>query len=865
MTILTCYGKGKRAAKKFVKHDDGSIEKIGYNAGMFFEHEERPVNSIYDVANVINDIGDNQRKSIIRAQIKDDMPKLVRRKIHAPEAAFDPVARPYVMFDFDNLKCPEHFDASQNPQQIVKWVIETLPNSFQNVTCFYKFSSSQNIPDEKGKIPRGAISLHLWFWCDRSVLGEEWKNYFKTVPAPIDQALFSPVQLHFTANPVFENMDDPLQQRSGMIVGDSEFIVVPKIPEVKIHAAPGRTEDEPEVSMDARQKALDILSPYYQKGSRNEFCGAIAATLYRKGWKAENAAHLVLELAEASDDEEAQSRYDNAIHICNAVDMGRRAKGIPTLKNKFEINELSEVLDLLGIGKPDIDKLISGLNNQSSLSDIEKVVKALCPMSIAEQEFYLDKIKNRTKNNITALRKMLKEVAYDEPHCGAQDYADILTEKLLSYEYKEGQNLLNSPDRSYWFYNDHFWERIPIQHIKNLLLPHARDLIAEIEVGTISSFNNEVLNILEGRVYRNDDPLRKFSADPKPIINCRNGELWFDKNGKATLKPHRADSYLRCCLDVNYDPDATSPMFDKAALEIFGKSNDPQGMFRHFMELAGYICQYEREHAIIVLLHGGGSNGKTSLVKVIRKMLGKNSVMSDRISSIEDSVFKIGDLDGKLMLLDDDVDGGTCLPDGFLKKISEEKAMTGQHKRQHPFEFVCRTVPVMLANDYPVTSDLTMGLRRRLMVIPFKQTFTGKNMKTGLFDEIWDKEASGILNHAVTGFQRLKQRGHFEQPDDCLNAKAEWIARANILTTFIQEECELNESYRMHLGNFYEAFRDYCREVGVRNQQTRRGVENRLEALGYRIGPLDGKKAVWGLRVTPPDFESRKAITVPNL
>lgn len=849
ITLLTCYGKGKRAAKKIIKNDNGLVNKIGFNAGMFYEHEEKAVSNIYDIAKIIDGISSESRKAIIRGKIRNGMSDVVQRKLHNPDAAFDPIARPYVMLDIDKLKCPDHYDASKNPKQVAKWAIATLPKVFQNVTCYYKFSSSQNVPDKEGNTQKGVVSIHLWFWCDRPVLDEEWKRYLKAVSAPVDTSLFNAVQLHFTANPIFENMDDPLPKRSGIIGGVKDYVLIPNIPEPQSRAIIARIEEQPIISKEDREKGLNLLIPSYQDGGRNRLCGALAATLYRKGWKAENAAHFVLELAETCSDEEAYSRYENAIRICDAVDQGRRAQGIPVLKDELKIDRLDEILNLLGASEPDINQLIEQLTDQSKIPDIERVLKSLLQFSGAEKNFYLDKISKRTKANKPTLHKLLKSIDSKKIKLGPQDYADILTENFLSNEYENGKNLLNSADKLYWFYNSLYWEKIPLQHIKKRLQPYARNFILRIEEGSLVSFNNAVLNILEGRVYRENDPLRAFSVKPKPVMNCQNGELWFDKKGGVTLKPHRADSYLRACLDVHYDPNAMSPMFDEAVLEIFSNSVDPQDMFRHFMELMGYICQYEREHAIIVLLHGGGSNGKTSLVKIIRHILGKNTVMSDRISDIENNVFKIGDLDGKLMLLDDDVDGGTCLPDGFLKKISEEKAMTGQHKHKDPFEFICRAVPVMLANDYPVTRDLTKGLRRRLMVIPFKRTFEMCDMKPGLFEEIWEKESAGILNHAVNGFQRLKERGNFQQPEDVLDAQKQWIARANILTTFIEEECELGDNYSVHLGDFYEVYRDYCHEVGVRNKQSRRGVESRLEALGYRIGQLHGKKAVWGLKL----------------
>jgi P4 family phage/plasmid primase-like protien len=855
ITILICSEAGKRATKKFSMQADGSIEKTSFSAGTFFKYETKPISNLKDLANVLEDLLDEPTKFVIRGKIKPGMPKVVRRKVYEPGAAFDSVPRPYIMLDIDKQPCPDYFDPSQRPEEIVAWVQQILPEPFRDVTCYYKFSSSQDVYSaEKGK---KTVSMHLWYYLDKEVSDEEWKRYFKSVSSPVDEALFSAVQPHYTARPVFDNMSDPLPRRSSIFSGLRDLVMVPKMPKMPVKTRVKRSLEEPSVSDEDKGKALEFLVPYYKEGTRNRLCGALAATLYRGGWIAENAADFVYRLAESVSDSEGSERYDNALRICDVVDKDLPAQGIPVLKDELGIADLDHILNLLGVGKPDIDSVIGKLSNLSTIPDIKEVLKILLSFPDTQRKFYLDRMSKQTSFKKGSLQSLLQEVISEEFDLGPQDLADSLMETLLAIEYQEGQHLLYTSDNSYFHYTGSHWRKIPEQQIKKTLLPHARELIAEIERGSVTNFNNAVLNILEGRAYRQDDPLRQIDQDPPAVINCQNGELWFDEDGDVSLRPHRPESYLRHCLNVEYDPSAKAPMFEEAVLEIFSNSSDPKDMFRHFMEMAGYICQPWRKLANIILLHGGGSNGKTSLVKIIGRMLGENTVMSDRISDIEGNVFKIGDLDGKLMLLDDDVDGGTCLPDGFLKKISEEKAMTGQHKHKPPFEFICRAVPVMLANDYPVTSDLTKGLRRRLMAVPFKRTFEPHEIEPGLFDAIWEAESSGILNHVVAGFSRLKKRGRFEEPEDCIKAKKEWIIRANVLTTFIDEMCETGENYNIYLGDFYKAFDSYCRDTGVKNIQSLKGVRSRLESLGYRIGMLNGKRAVWGIRLTTPGLVAK--------
>ncbi len=855
ITILTCHEQGKKAAKTFRKDSQGKIEKISFSAGYRFTHEEVPVSNLQELGDAIERLVEHPNKFIIKGQIKENMPAVVRRKMHDPDAAFDAVARPYVMLDIDKFPCPDYFSPADRPEEVVSWVKNALPNPFQNTSCYYKFSSSQNVIHDEEKA-QNTVSMHLFFWCDRPVADDEWKRYFRAHSSPVDSALFNAVQPHYTATPIFEGMDDPLPKRSGFFQGTHSTVVTPEIPEEKSYIGYERVESEPSVSDESKKAGLNLITQHYTEGSRNKLCGALSSILYKKGWHPENIANFMQQLAEVNSDTEAPKRYNNAIRICEAVDKNQPVPGYPTLKKDLMIENIDEILNLLGAGKPDIDQSINQLNNKSTYDDIKNAIRILVMEDESEQQFYMHIIQKQTSQKVGLLKTLLDEVRKEQAKNIPQDIGDSLTKTLLEKEYNGGHYLLYTSDKLYWEYNGKMWVTIPDQKIKQKLLPHARSFIAEHECNNLAKLNNSVLNILEGRAYIDGDPLRQTHHNPPSVINCQNGELWFDEHGDQTLKPHTHESYLRNCLNVAYDPSASCPLFDQAIREIFSKSSDPDDMVRHFMELAGYICQPWRKIPIIVLLHGGGSNGKTSLLKIILMILGNNTVMSDRISDIENSPFKIGSLDGKLMLLDDDVDGGTCLPDGFLKKISEEKALTGEHKYKPPFEFICRAVPVMLSNDYPVTKDLSKGMRRRLLVIPFERTFEQHEIKVGLFDEIWEQEASGILNQIVAGFSRVRKREKFDEPDDCKKAKDGWIARFNTLTAFIDERCELDPTYSIPLGDFYSRLEGYCAETGIRNVPSRRTVESRLEGLGYSIKILHGKKAVWGLRALAPDVKN---------
>ena len=301
------------------------------------------------------------------------------------------------------------------------------------------------------------------------------------------------------------------------------------------------------------------------------------------------------------------------------------------------------------------------------------------------------------------------------------------------------------------------------------------------------------------------------------------------------------------CGSVDYDPNAECPRFIEALEEIFSKSSDFKDMVRHIGEIGGYIIQSSRDFPLFFMFIGNGQDGKTSIMKVIGWIVGEDAVFSGRIADLEQNRFTLGQLAGKRIFYDDDVDASTLLPDGTLKKISEKKLLTGELKHGNHFNFINSCIPVMLTNEPPATRDLTHGLRRRARVVPFNRQFTDDEDKKKLFEEIWAEESSGILNFFLKGYQRFVKQGGFKEPADCVKATKAWLVKSNALSTFLDDECIFRPRKWVHISELYEDFQEYSKRCGFRQTMVRSTFESRLEHLGYEIGIRKGQKAVLGV------------------
>lgn len=431
---------------------------------------------------------------------------------------------------------------------------------------------------------------------------------------------------------------------------------------------------------------------------------------------------------------------------------------------------------------------------------------------------------------------------------GAGDTGEFLLNSMFQRHFQGGSHIALGSDDNIYTYTGKKWSITNLNEIKGKIL-ETIDMLPTVKARQKSVLMKQATELLKPTLTRRPQiDLRR----PLPhVINCDNGELWIARDGNVELRDHSPSSFLRHCLGVKYDPAAKSPLFDKTLLEIFSKADKPKKLVRHWHELTGYLIQPTRDIPLILILYGGGGNGKTALVNIITTLMGEELVTWDRISAAAKNQFFFGNLVEKLLLVDDDVSIGTKLPDGELKKISEAKLLTGEKKHANAFSFVCLAVPVLLCNSPMSLSDVGNGMQRRLMVIPFERHFTESEIDRTLFTRIKQEEMSGILNHAVSGFQRVMRRGlSFKKPPAVIAAGKRWFDEANPIATFVAERCERGANYSAKLSDLYSAYEGWAKEGGFSNTQQKTNFSRNVQnIIGSGSKKSNSGTAIIGLRL----------------
>ena len=226
---------------------------------------------------------------------------------------------------------------------------------------------------------------------------------------------------------------------------------------------------------------------------------------------------------------------------------------------------------------------------------------------------------------------------------------------------------------------------------------------------------------------------------------------------------------------------------------------------------------------------------------------GSGGALSDR--------FTLPNLAGRLLYVDDDLSEGIRLNDGLLKQMSEDKLMTA--RRAHAsgaVSFRASALPILAMNGAPQLNDSSYGFLRRLHVVPFDRRFDPAERDPDLFEAIRREELPGVLNRCLEGLQRLRARGRFEEPADCLSAKAEWIETANPLQGFMADVCRQNARSRVALRDLHAAMATWCRTERQPMRLTRRALARQLRGAGYNLEKVAGLTRVMGVAlIKAPD------------
>lgn len=118
-----------------------------------------------------------------------------------------------LLIDIDGYE-PLCFDPVTEPQEAIdEFITCNLPGAFIDASYYWQLSSSAGHSKNAG-----VLKAHVWFWLTKPATSAALRAYFSGSRYVVDKSLFQPVQIHYTADPVFEpGVEDPVPVRCGLV------------------------------------------------------------------------------------------------------------------------------------------------------------------------------------------------------------------------------------------------------------------------------------------------------------------------------------------------------------------------------------------------------------------------------------------------------------------------------------------------------------------------------------------------------------------------------------------------------------------------------------------------------------------------
>lgn len=321
-------------------------------------------------------------------------------------------------------------------------------------------------------------------------------------------------------------------------------------------------------------------------------------------------------------------------------------------------------------------------------------------------------------------------------------------------------------------------------------------------------------------------------------IVLENGIYWWHDD---QLEDHSPALGALTKLPIAHDPIAVPHSFLAWLETVLG---DDREVHRHMWEVIGYLLMTGNPYQKIFLFHGEGGNGKGTLMRLLRAMLGMANYSSISLHQLVDDRFATSGLYGKIANISGDLSSRFLSDPQVLKEITGGDSISASRKFGQSFEFVPYAVPVFASNEYFRTSDSSIGWRRRWEVIEFSRRVDG----LGGFDEqLLLDDIPGIFNVAMDGLRRLMQRGKFDPPAASAEATERLHDSADPFMIWLDEDEHvfLEPDDVTPCSDVYRKYSAWCRRNGYSALASGPfGV--RLKGIGItRTRPRSGTSRTW--------------------
>ena len=353
------------------------------------------------------------------------------------------------------------------------------------------------------------------------------------------------------------------------------------------------------------------------------------------------------------------------------------------------------------------------------------------------------------------------------------------------------------------------------------------------------------------------DARRDVFVAPNRVIDLRTG----------SSRTHQREHVALRRTGIDFDPAAGCPRFERFLDEVLGTDADVRAYRQPWL---GYLLTGETRQHQMWLLTGAGSNGKSTLLHVLQRVL--RSYAQQAAESVVLAAATTGTATPELTRLRDvrlavlsETGHGQNLNESRVKSLVSGDPVTARPLYGDFVEFEPVAKFLLATNTLPVVHGTDHGIWRRLVVVPFGATFDLDADPTLAADLA--AESAGILAWLVRGAVAYYANGLPDVPAAWRAATQSYRNASDPVGAFLAEHCELKAGVSVGATELYDA---YCRDAEEKDLDvlTQSEFGRRLSTVPGVTKGRHGKANLhyyFGLRLVPTGLASAVPQTLHDI
>ena len=346
-------------------------------------------------------------------------------------------------------------------------------------------------------------------------------------------------------------------------------------------------------------------------------------------------------------------------------------------------------------------------------------------------------------------------------------------------------------------------------------IPDARASEAAAKWALRSDSTDKIRDTLEATSWQKALVSRPGDYDTDPfLLNVGNGLLDLRT---GDLRPHDPATMCHRFTPVMFDSRATAPRWERFLAEVFD-GND--AMVGFVQRAAGYSLTGATPEDCLLLLHGGGTNGKSTLLRILHALLGDYALATDfatftlqreKQGAIRNDLARLA---GARLVTASETSEGLRFSEGILKQLTGGDQVAARFLHQEFFEFTMQAKIWLSCNHRPRVRDSSEAFWRRIRLLPFAVSFKGREEKH--LDDVLLAELPGILTWALTGCLEWLDLDDLQAPPEVVVATTNYQQEEDTIGRFLGDCCEITPDDKSTTAALYSAYQGWSEDNGER-------------------------------------------------